>query len=417
MGRILAAPSQGVKRPGIEPDSGLRVRKIQGRHLERLMVSTLDRSYIRSVLCLAASRRDRQAGVGRIWSLALTALVLFTGGCRTEPDYKFGGYIEAEKIEVGSRVGGRVRQVSVDEGDAVTAGQTLVQFESAHLEAQLAAAEHRTERLKIMVDKLTAGPRKQEIEMVRAEVAASQARQRNANSQLSRADEAGEKIYSREQMDNLRMAVDVAAAEVHAKQAQLALLEEGTRPEDLQIARRELEEAQDEALRLADQLNEATVKAPVPAVVEVFDLEPGDLIAGGAPLATLVRTDELWVRCFVPTTLLTFVSVGQTVQVSVDARPGRAFQGRVQRINRVAEYTPRNVQTFEQRQDQVCAVKVQVDDPDDFLRPGMSAVVHVPKTASAVARPNLPAAASDSAVPPAAEPAPQRDEHEPAEQP
>lgn len=329
-------------------------------------------------------RRFPCGGVDQWRRRALAALCCLTCcGCQTEPDYKFGGYIEAEKIEVGSRVGGRVREALVDEGDAVAAGQTLVQFEVAHLEAQLDAAKHRVERLTIVLAKLTAGPRKQEIEMVRAEVAASEARQRNAKSQLHRADDAGEKVYSREQMDNLRMAVDVTAAELHAKQEQLALLEEGTRPEDLQIARRDLEEAESETLRLADQLNEGTVTAPVPAVVEVFDLEPGDLIAGGAPLATLVRSDELWVRCFVPTTLLTFVSVGQTVRVSVDARPGETFTGRVQRINRVAEYTPRNVQTFEQRQDQVCAVKVQVQDANDLLRPGMAAVVLVAKQAAA----------------------------------
>lgn len=374
-------------------------------------------------------RRIPCAGVGRWRRRALAALCVLTFcGCQTEPDHKFGGYIEAEKIEVGSRVGGRVRAALVDEGDAVSAGQTLVQFEVAHLEAQLAAAKHRVERLTTVLAKLTAGPRKQEIEIIRAEVAAAQARQRNAQSQLHRAEDAGEKVYSREQMDNLRMAVEVTAAELRAQQEQLALLEEGTRPEDLQIARRELEEAESETLRLADQLNEGTVTAPVPAIVEVFDLEPGDLITGGAPLATLVRRDELWVRCFVPTTLLTFVRVGQTVRVAVDARPGETFTGRVQRINRVAEYTPRNVQTFEQRQDQVCAVKVQVQDPNDLLRPGMAAVVLVAKQAAggsnstaAPERDNETAAAtgkSPAAVPPAAEtPVDQVNLHEPAQQP
>ncbi len=379
------------------------------------MATTPRRRYTRRVQRLTLFYPDGSPDTRRTPRLALATWALLVVGCQADPDYKFGGYIEAEKIEVGSRVGGRVREVHVDEGDAVAAGQTLVQFESVHLEAQLAAAQHRTERLKTMVDKLMAGPRKQEIEMVRAEVSAAQARQRNAKSQLLRAEEAGEKVYSREQMDNLRMSVEVAGAEVHANQEKLALLEEGTRPEDLQIARREWDEAQAEVLRLTDQLGEATVKAPVPAVVEVFDLEPGDLIAGGAPLATLVRTDELWVRCFVPTTLLTFVRTGQTVRVSVDARPGREFQGRVQRINRVAEYTPRNVQTFEQRQDQVCAVKVQVDDPDDLLRPGMAAVVHVPKSASSAT--DSPAADLSAPSSTTTEPASPRDEHESAEQP
>ena len=93
------------------------------------------------------------------------------------------------------------------------------------------------------------------------------------------------------------------------------------------------------------------------------------------PLTTLVRRDEIWVRCFVPATLVTFVHVGDKVKVEVDSRPGETFVGEVLRVNRVAEYTPRNVQTFEQREDQVFGVKVRVHDKEDVLRPGMAANV------------------------------------------
>jgi multidrug resistance efflux pump len=123
------------------------------------------------------------------------------------------------------------------------------------------------------------------------------------------------------------------------------------------------------------------VTAPVDATVEACDLQPGDLVAGGAPLATLVRADELWVRCFVPTTKITFVEPGQEVAVEVDSRPNETFAGRVLRVNRVAEYTPRNVQTFDQREDQVFGVKVRVEDPQGVLRPGMAATVFLPKAA------------------------------------
>lgn len=334
--------------------------------------------------CAAASEKwhGRRCGGGG-W-LGVFCLLWLVGCTRTE-GLQLGGYIEAERIEVGSRVGGRVQQVFVEEGAAVKLGQVLVKFETVHLEAQLSGARHRAARLATFLEKLQAGPRRQEVDVAREALVAAEARLKNAKAQYQRGLEAGESVTTREKLDNLETAVLVAESEQRMRHEELNLLEEGTRAEDLVIARRELEEAQAEVLRLEDQLAEGEVRAPIDAVVEVFDIQPGDLIAGGAPLATLVRRDQIWVRCFVPTTQLVHVRPGMQVQVDVDARPGRPFTGEVLRINRAAEYTPRNVQTFEQREDQVFGMKVRVHDPEDLLRPGMAAVVRVPRSGTTAA--------------------------------
>jgi multidrug resistance efflux pump len=325
------------------------------------------------------------------------ALLLPLGlGCQQPTDLRFGGYVEAEKIEVGSRVGGRIHEVLVEEGDQVVPGQVLVRFERVHLEAELAAAEHRVSRLKTTLEKLMAGPRRQELEMARAQLSAAGAKRKNAAAQYDRGLEAGPRVMSQQEIQNLETAVEVARAEEGIARETLAMLEEGTRAEDIVIARRQLDEAEAEVLRVRDQLAESEVKAPVASVVEVFDLQPGDLVPGGAPLATLVRTDEIWVLCFVPTTLLSQVSVGQSVQVTVDARPNQRFAGEIVRINRVAEYTPRNVQTYDQREDQVFGMKVRMQSASDVLRPGMAATVWMPKDSAP--------AASKSSDAPAASP-------------
>lgn len=316
------------------------------------------------------------------WLITCLALsVAVCAGCQTKQELRFGGYVEAEKIEVGSRVGGRIEEVFVEEGDEVKAGEVLVRFETVGMQAQLQEARHRVGRLQAELEKAEAGPRPQEIAQAREQFEAAGARLKRATNDHKRALERGERFTTKAELDELETAVQVAQNEERGLGEQLAMLEEGTRAEDIIIARRSLEESQAHVVMLEDQLEEGVVEAPVAATVESCDLQPGDLVAGGAPLATLVRADELWVRCFVPTTKITFVHPGQEVTVEVDSRPNEQFKGHVLRVNRVAEYTPRNVQTFDQREDQVFGVKVRVDDPEGALRPGMAATVFVPEGA------------------------------------
>src|SRR5262245_18440989 len=310
-------------------------------------------------------------------TFAPAAVCLLFLGCSSKNTHRYGGYVEAEKIEVGSRVGGRIEKVYVEEGSEVKKGDLLVQFVKTHLEAQLAEARHRVARLQTALDKAVAGPRPQEIAIARHNYDAAVAKAKNAADEYKRGVETRVPVITREALEALEMTMNVAKSDEQARKQELNMLKEGTRAEDVIIARRSLEEAQAQALYAEDQLREAEVRAPVDAVVAVCDRQPGDLVAAGAPLATLVRMDELWVRCFVPAAQLTLVHPGQKVRVTVDSRPGETFEGEVLRVNRVAEYTPRNVQTYEQRQDQVFGVKLRVKDADDALRPGMAATVEI----------------------------------------
>ena len=92
-----------------------------------------------------------------------------------------------------------------------------------------------------------------------------------------------------------------------------------------------------------------------------------------------MRKDQLWVRAFAPETDIGLIRDNQRVQITVDSFPGRRFDGTIIRVNRLAEFTPRNVQTYKERQDMMFPLKVRVTDPDCLLRPGMAATVYVPK--------------------------------------
>ncbi len=107
-----------------------------------------------------------------------------------------------------------------------------------------------------------------------------------------------------------------------------------------------------------------------------MDLRPGDLVAANQPVATLLEPDQIWVRVFVPETQLGRVRIGQDAAITVDTFPHRAFHGRVVEMRSQGEYTPRNLQTLEQRSDEVFGVKVRID-PAPELKAGMAAMVRL----------------------------------------
>ena len=145
--------------------------------------------------------------------------------------------------------------------------------------------------------------------------------------------------------------------------AKLRQLRGGFRKEEIAQAKSEMEASRARLEQIQTQLDETVIKAPVDAVVEALDLEPGDLVGAGKPVATLLRIGSLWVRAYLPEAQLGFVQPGLKVKVRVDSFPSKDFSGSVRRVHRQGEFTPRNIQTHEERVLQVFQVEVVVDDP------------------------------------------------------
>src|SRR5262249_25121289 len=134
-------------------------------------------------------------------------------------------------------------------------------------------------------------------------------------------------------------AEDIAEAEAEVKrtQAQLDLLRVGTRPEDIAAAAAQLAEARAKVQEIEANLAEAAVPAPRPAITEVIAARPGDLVAPNQPVVRSLKTDDVWVRVYVPETVLGKVQKNQTAEVTIDSYPGRRFAGRVIQINSISE--------------------------------------------------------------------------------
>ena len=373
------------------------------------------------------------------WGVAIVvAAVLGGGGCasvahlglraRGDAGLVFSGTVETRAVRVGSKVGGRVLAVLVEEGAEVAAGQPLIRFEVAELEAESAQAEARvrqqrarleqlergarpeelaqaraaTETARAGRDAVRNGPRPEEIAQARAALAAAQADMSEAATEAARAERlraTGD--ISQQQFDAARFRLENQRARLDSQTKQLDLLLNGSRPEDVRAAeeryrqaraaeqliragarreeiaasRAQLAEAEARLAQLRVQLAEGEVRSPSRALVEVVSVRPGDLLQPNQPVAQLLEQDQLWVRIYVPEPQLGLIKVGQRASVKVDTFPDRAFDGAVEQINAQGEFTPRNVQSRDERHHQVFGVKVRVDNREGVIKSGMAADV------------------------------------------
>ena len=344
--------------------------------------------------------------------------------------YEYSGTVETREIQIGSKIGGRVTAVPVEEGQIVKAGTELVQFECDELKAQRAQAQAGVEQAQADFDKMLRGnrpeeiaqaeataraeqaafdeahngPRRQEIDQALADYKAAQADALNARVSYQRMEKlmAADTI-SRQQFDDARDKRDSAAQRAESARQRLALLEAGTRAEDLraaedrykqaaaaavlmrkgfrkediEAARGRLAEAQGHVAELDARLREAELTAPSDAVVEVVSVRPGDLVPGGRIVITMLEASQLWVKVYVPETDLAHVHLGQRAAVRVDSFGDRSFAGHVGQIASQAEFLPRNVQTKSDREHEVFGVKIYVDNSQQVLKSGMSATVRL----------------------------------------
>ena len=342
----------------------------------------------------------------------------------------YSGTVETREIQIGSKIGGRVTEVAVDEGAQVKAGAVLVRFEAEELKSQRVQAQadvaqaqadltrlergYRPEEIaqtqaaaaeqKAMLEAAEKGPRVQELAQAQADYAAAQADAVNAQASFDRmATLVRGDTVSKQQYDDAKGKRDSAVQRAESLRQRLALLQAGTRTEDLHAAEERYRQAEAGAelmkrgyrkedvdaargklagavahvQELDTRLKEAELTAPADGVVQVVSVRSGDLVLAGKIVMTMLESSQLWVKIYVPETELGKVRLGEGATVTVDAYAGREFTGQVSEIASEAEFLPRNVQTPDDRQHQVFGVKVRVDNADGVLKSGMSATVRL----------------------------------------
>jgi multidrug resistance efflux pump len=295
------------------------------------------------------------------------------------PTLRLPGVVEIQEVRLGSKIGGRVERVATFEGALVEPGQPLVYFEAPELEAQLAQAQATLEGAEAQLAKLVAMPRPEELPPSAARVRTLQANLDLAKDQYERA----RVMYARraiaeEEFRQRQLTYEASRQQLAQAQADYDLLRAGAWERDKATQRAAIAQARGRVAELRADLREAVVRAPERVLVEVLSVRKGDLVPPNQPVVLVLRADDMWVKVYVPETQLGRLRLNQHVAVTVDSYPGRQFTGTVTRIASESEFTPRNVQSADERRHQVFGVKVHVPDPEGIFKSGMAAEVTVP---------------------------------------
>ena len=308
--------------------------------------------------------------------LALPILLLAACG-RNERGAVAHGTVEVTQVDLAPTQPARVQSIRVQEGDRVSAGDTVAVLTQATLDATLSAQQARLAAAEANLRDLQAGSRAPEIQQAADQLSAAEAEAVRTARDLGRTRQLADSgVVARQQLDAASSAAQAAAGRRDAARAALDLARQGSRPERIRAAQAEVQSARAAVAQVHATAGDLVLTAPVPGVVLGRWAEPGEVLAAGAPALTLGQTARPWVRVYLSAAELAAVHVGQRATITV---PGttKAIPGHVEAINPQAEFTPRVALSEKERADLLFGVKVAIDDTTGAAKPGLDASVQL----------------------------------------
>ena len=328
----------------------------------------LKRRLVRTILSLSAV-----AAVGLLASC-------HRAGAKEGDALTLSGNIEVVDAQLSFKVPGRVVERPVFEGDYVKKGQLIARLDDIEQRQQLAVQRAELAAAQAALAELEAGSRPQEIASAEAAVRSAEAERDQAQLDFKRQQELlKEAAISSRDYDLATAQLKVANAHLVDAQERLKLVREGPRAETIQQARARVEQAK-AAIALAEtQVENTRLLSPMDGVVLSHNIEPGEYVAPGTPIVTVADTIHVWVRAYIDQTDLGRIRHGEHVAVHCDTFPNKTYDGVIGFISSEAEFTPKTVQTPKERVKLVFRIKVDINNPNDELKPGMPADVVIAK--------------------------------------
>lgn len=286
------------------------------------------------------------------------------------------GTLEATKVEVSAKVTGRILTLAVKAGSLVKADDLIALLDASEQEATARAFQAQAYQSQARLKDLLAGAREQEIKEAKANLEAAQAEHERASKDWRRAQELfKDGALSTQETDSAKNAYVSAKSREKAAQERLSLLLAGARPQEIEAARAEVQQARATLTNAENNLANYTIYAPLSGRVLTKNLEAGEMALPGLSIITLADIQNPWVRVYIPEEDMGKIKYNGQALVYVDAFPRREFQGTITEIAEQAEFTPKNIQTKKERVNLVFGVKVSIENKDESLKPGMPAEV------------------------------------------
>jgi HlyD family secretion protein len=288
------------------------------------------------------------------------------------------GVIEATEVDVAAEIGGKIVQLPVEEGDRLKTGAVIATLDTSQLEAEKQRAEATLASARSLLQDLQAGARAQELERARARVNLARAKLNLDEANWRRTNDLFQQgVVSQNQLDAAVANRDVSREQHAVAVEELKLLEAGARPDRIEAAQADVKQAEAAVALTKVRLEKSVISSPLNGTVLVKDVEEGEVIVPGIPIVTVADLDDMWVKIYIDELDIGKIRLGQEAVVRVDAFPSRYFSGHVTYISEEAEFTPKNIQTREDRVKLVIAVKIGIDNAGGLLKPGMYADIEL----------------------------------------
>ncbi len=365
----------------------------------------------------------------------------YLAGQTKDNSLELSGRIEGHETDVGAKLGGKIENIAVREGDLVASGQVIAQLDDAELQAQLKGAEARLqaarqdvnqaqleiEVINSQIDEAQLSLRQSsddavgEIARAQAKVAAaraqlsqaqSEAKQAQAQKRLARADLnryeplIAEGVITQQRFDQSQTNFDTSKATLRASQAAVVaarrqvnvFLAELTQAKtssfnpqinqakltglnkqlaqsnaQVEADKADVENAKAAKAEIVAKLDDLQIVSPINGVVLARTTEPGEVVASGTNLMTIVNLNNLYLRGYLPEGEIGNVRVGQPAQIFLDSAPDRPLDASVTKVDAEASFTPENIYFRSDRVDQVFGLRLNIDNPNGFAKPGMPA--------------------------------------------
>jgi HlyD family secretion protein len=293
------------------------------------------------------------------------------------------GNIEAHESVVGFKVLGRLTELPIEEGQTVKAGDLIARLDQADYQQQVGIDEATVNSREAELKLSLSGSRIQEKKSAEQAVIDAQATLAQSKADFQRFQSLYEKDETPAQTrDSYAANLKRAQAAFERARQNLDLVNEGVRKEQIAINQAGIRTARQTLELSRTRLGYTSLYAPTSGVVLVRNAEIGEVMAPGTPVVTIADLDHLWLRGYLSETDLGKLKLGQPVEVKSDTFPGKSYRGKVSFISSQAEFTPKSVETHKERVTLVYRVKIDLDNANHELKPGMPADAFIRTTAA-----------------------------------
>jgi HlyD family secretion protein len=339
--------------------------------------------------------------------LTVLFLPVLTTGCNEKTELELSGTIEATQLEASSEVAGKVLRLEKDEGDALKQGDVLAVLDSSMQELTVKQQQAIIDLKEAKLDELKAGTRPQQLEQAKSAVKSAKLAVTNASTSVKNAQttydywldkyEDTKKLNdansstendvadAKYKVDTAKQQLDIAGKQLESVKAQLTsaqaqqdLLEKGSTSQTIKAAEADLEQSRISLEQANLTLQKYSVKAEMDGVYSIKNVNIGDIINPGTSVATIFDMKDLWVNVFIPQKYLASISSGQELDLRVKALNNDTVKGRIVHIADKAEFTPKNTETDDAKENTVFKVKIKIIEKVELLKPGMTVDAIIP---------------------------------------